>query len=79
MDKKSIKKKKETVTSFGLRESVPEVREWTGHPLEMILGFADGHVEHAEGASVGFNHVMVCETGIVIIAGKLLNGIKDRE
>ena len=66
----------QTVTAFGLRDSVPEWREWTGRPLEMILYFADGHVEHAESADVGLNHVMVCETGIFIVAGKLLNPIK---
>ena len=69
----------EHVVSLGLRNSDPQLREFTGHPLEMVLKFADGHIEHAESAAMGLNIVLVCESGIFIIAGKLLNEIKIGE
>jgi hypothetical protein len=70
------RRKSETVVNLDVRESTPEWREWTGRPMELILSFADGHVEHAEHVGRGFNNVMVCETGIFIISGKLLNKIE---
>ena len=72
-------KPSEHIVSFGLRNSDQQLREFTGHPLEMIVKFADGHIEHAESAAMGLNIVLVCESGIFIIAGKLLNSIKIGE
>jgi hypothetical protein len=45
-------------------------------PIELFVEFADGHREPATFEGVGLNLVALCNSGIYVLYGRLLNEIK---